>query len=155
MCFGILYCKACCKAYSAAALCFKGTDCKGMLQQHSVQRRGPRVCTLYRRVARHLVARAVRAKECVAGRGQGMAVEEEEGSSSGSLDHPGLAAPRRQRAAGGRPATAPAPDPTKNRLHTTASLINPKVTVKTSGYHLYTAQSMTETFPKAKQRSTS
>ena len=32
--------------------------------------------------------------------------QEEDESSSGSLDHPGLAAPRRQRAAGSRPGSA-------------------------------------------------
>ena len=50
----------------------------------------------------------------VAGRAQAVA-DEEEGSSSGSLEHPGLVAPRRQRAAGGRPATARAPNLPKNR----------------------------------------
>ncbi|KAL3139922.1 hypothetical protein ABBQ38_004212 [Trebouxia sp. C0009 RCD-2024] len=63
--------------------------------------------------ARHLVARQSEQGH-VAGRGQAV-TGEEEGSSSGSLDHPGLAAPRRQRAAGGRPAAALASDLPKNR----------------------------------------
>lgn len=64
-------------------------------------------------VSRHSYP-ASRSVSAHAGRGQGVAGQEE-GSSSSSLDHPGLAAPRRQRAAGARPTAAPAPDLLKNR----------------------------------------
>lgn len=69
---------------------------------------------LYRHAARHRL-HGQPEQGRVAGRGQGVAGQEE-GSSSSSLDHPGLAAPRRQRAAGARPTAAPAPDLLKNRF---------------------------------------
>ena len=56
------------------------------------------------------------------GRGQVQGVQEEDDSSSGSLEHPGMAAPRRQRAFGARPAAPRIADLTKDRYRSMLSL---------------------------------